>query len=65
MTTYMVLAQEPTSKAWVELATVDAASDSQAKKKALAKERPEGATVVAIPSRSWKPEDLKPKLSFV
>jgi len=64
-TQYVVLALSDKDGMWHELDTVEANSDSAAKKKALAAKRPEGATVVAVPARSWKPEDLKPKLSFV
>lgn len=63
-TKYVVLARLG-DKSWGELAVVEASSDAMAKKKALAEKRPEGGEVVAVPERSWKPEDLKPKLSFV
>lgn len=43
---------------------VQASSGSAAKRLALAESHPEGGTVVAVPTRSWEPEDLKPKLSF-
>jgi hypothetical protein len=48
---------------WEELGRVRG-SQSSAKRQALAQFKPEGGTVVAVPSRSWEPEDLKPKLSF-
>jgi len=64
-TKYIVLALNEKDGSWDELDTVEASSDSAAKKKALTDHRPGGATVVAVPARSWKPEDLKPKLSFV
>ena len=63
-TLYVVLAKTEDGH-WEELGVIRAAVESTAKRKALAQSRPEGAEVVAVPSRSWKPEDLKPKLSFV
>lgn len=62
-TAYVVLAKAADGH-WEELDTVTATSDFAAKRKALADNRPGGAEVVAVPVRSWKPEDLKPKLSF-
>lgn len=63
-TEYLVLAQTG-SGTWDELGTVTTRGGQfAAKRQALAQYRPEGATVVAVPSRSWEPEDLKPKLSF-
>jgi hypothetical protein len=56
------LGKEP--GAWLELGTVQASSQASAKRQALAQYKPEGGTVVAVPARSWEPEDLKPKLSF-
>ena len=49
---------------WEELGTVNTSSDFAAKRQALAAYRPEGAEVVAVTTRSWKPEDLKPELRF-
>lgn len=49
---------------WERLGVVRANSSSAAKRAALAEHHPEGGTVVAVPTRSWEPEDLKPKLSF-
>jgi len=66
-TTYIVLVNDPdgvNDLLWKELGTVDASSQASAKRQALAQYKPEGGTVVAVPSRSWEPEDLKPKLSF-
>lgn len=64
-TEYVVLLQsEGTRISWVELGKIVAAGQTAAKKGALAQYHPEGGTVVAVPSGSWQPEDLKPKLSF-
>lgn len=62
-TTYIVLCATSES-VWEELGTTTASSQAAAKRQALAQYKPEGGTVVAVPSRSWEPEDLKPKLSF-
>lgn len=50
---------------WEILGTFNASSEASAKRQALAAHKPEGGVVAAVPARSWKPEDLKPKLSFV
>lgn len=63
-TQYLVLVQTGDG-VWQELATVNASSQSGAKSKALADHRPEGGTVVAVPKHSWKPEDKRPKLTFI
>jgi hypothetical protein len=64
-TEYLVLLQSEGQRvSWVELGKVNASSQSAAKKQALSQYHPEGGTVVAVPVRSWEPEDLKPKLSF-
>jgi hypothetical protein len=62
-TEYVVLAQSSEST-WEEVGTVKAASQAAAKRSALAQHKPEGGIVVAVPTRSWEPEDLRPKLSF-
>ena len=62
-TEYIVLLQAAPGGPWTELGTVRG-TQSSAKRQALAEYHPEGGTVVAVPSRSWEPEDLKPKLSF-
>ncbi len=63
-TDYLVLARVSEST-WEELGTVTTTGGQfAAKRKALTLYKQEGATVVAVPSRSWEPEDLKPKLSF-
>jgi hypothetical protein len=49
---------------WEVLGTVTASGAASAKRQALAEHHPEGGTVVAVPSQSWQPEELKPKLSF-
>ena len=64
MTDYVVLAGDD-GKKWEELGTFSASSETVAKREALAAKRPQGGFVVAVPARSWKPEDKKPKLSFV
>jgi len=61
-TEYIVLVSTSEST-WEELGKVRG-SQASAKRQALALYKPEGGTVVAVPSRSWEPEDLKPKLSF-
>ena len=63
-TSYIVLVSEDDEGGWRVLGKVTAAGASTAKRQALAQYKPEGGTVVAVPSRSWEPEDLKPKLSF-
>lgn len=63
-TQYIVLIQTGEG-VWDELGTVTASSQSGAKSKALADHRPEGGTVVAVPIGSWKPEDKRPKLTFI
>jgi hypothetical protein len=62
-TEYLVLARSSEST-WQEVGTVKASSQGAAKRSALAQYKPEGGVVVAIPTRSWEPEDLSPKLSF-
>lgn len=62
-TEYLVLAQSSEST-WEEVGKVSASSQGAAKRSALAQFKPEGGLVVAIPLRSWEPEDLRPKLSF-
>jgi len=62
-TEYIVLISEDERGGWRVLGTVRG-TQSSAKRQALALYKPEGGTVVAVPSRSWEPEDLKPKLSF-
>ena len=62
-TEYLVLARASEST-WEEVGTVKASSQGAAKRQALAQHKPEGGVVVAVPMRSWEPEDLKPKLSF-
>lgn len=62
-TEYLVLAQSSEST-WEEVGTVKASSQAAAKRAALAQHKPEGGLVVAVPTRSWEPEDLRPKLSF-
>jgi hypothetical protein len=62
-TEYVVLAQSSEST-WEEVGTVKASSQGAAKRAALAQFKPDGGIVVAVPSRSWEPEDLRPKLSF-
>jgi hypothetical protein len=62
-TEYVVLVQNDNGT-WDELAKVKATSQGAAKRAALTAAKPDGGTVVAIPERSWEPEDLKPKLSF-
>ena len=62
-TEYLVLARSSEST-WEEVGKVKAASQGAAKRSALAQYKPEGGTVVAVPIRSWEPEDLSPKLSF-
>lgn len=62
-TTYLVLIERETGS-WQELGHVQSASAFAAKRAALAEYAPQGGTVVAVPVRSWEPEDLKPKLSF-
>ncbi len=67
LTEYVVLVQAEEHKdglVWKKLGTVNAAGQSAAKKQGLALYYPEGGVVVAVPARSWEPEDLKPKLSF-
>ncbi len=64
LTEYVVLRQTAPEGPWVELGTVKAASQAVAKKAGLAEWAPTGGVVVAVPARSWEPEDLKPKLSF-
>ncbi len=64
-TEYVILIQtDGAPNAWTELGTVKASSQAAAKRQGLAQFHSEGGTVVAVPSRSWEPEDLKPKLSF-
>lgn len=64
-TEYIVLLQsEGTRVSWLELGKVNASSQGAAKRQGLALYHSEGGTVVAVPVRSWEPEDLKPKLSF-
>jgi hypothetical protein len=60
---YIVLAKTEDGH-WEELGPFSASSDSAAKRLALAANKPEGAEVVAVTARSWKPEDLKPELRF-
>jgi len=55
---------ETTEGDWSKLGTLAASSQAAAKRQALAQWHSTGGTVVAVPSRSWEPEDLKPKLSF-
>jgi hypothetical protein len=62
-TEYLVLAQASEST-WEEVGKVKASSQGAAKRQALAQYKPDGGIVVAVPTRSWEPEDLKPKLSF-
>ena len=62
-TEYLVLAQASEST-WEEVGKVTASSQGAAKRAALAQFKPDGGLVVAVPSRSWDPEDLRPKLSF-
>lgn len=62
-TEYVVLVETQTGT-WDAIGNVQASSAGMAKRQGLAMYRPEGGTVVAVPSRSWEPEDLKPKLSF-
>jgi hypothetical protein len=67
LTEYVVLVNDPDGTNdldWRQIGTVKASSGPTAKRLALALGHPEGGTVVAVPVRSWEPEDLKPKLSF-
>lgn len=63
-TAYIVLLQGDNDSMWLELGKVNASSQGAAKRQGLALYHSEGGTVVAVPVRSWEPEDLKPKLSF-
>ena len=64
-TEYLVLLQSEGQRvSWLELGKVTASSQGAAKRQGLAQYHEEGGTVVAVPVRSWEPEDLKPKLSF-
>jgi len=64
-TEYVILIQtEGSPNAWTELGSVKASSQAAAKRQGLAQFYPAGGIVTAVPSRSWEPEDLKPKLSF-
>jgi len=62
-TSYIVLIERE-DQVWQELGHVKASGASSAKRAALAEFAQQGGTVVAVPARSWEPEDLKPKLSF-
>lgn len=64
-TEYVVLVQtDDKGVTWERLGRVKAAGQAAAKRQALAQYRPEGGMVVAVPVRSWEPEDLKPQLRF-
>jgi hypothetical protein len=68
-TEYVVLVQADEAgddglTVWKEIGKVKASAGGTAKRAGLAQYYPEGGVVVAIPVRSWEPEDLKPKLSF-
>jgi hypothetical protein len=65
LTEYVVLVQtDQDGNEWKVIANVKASSGPTAKRQALAENYPQGGRVVAVPVRSFEPEDLKPKLSF-
>lgn len=63
-TEYTILWGAANDGIWNEIGTVVAASESAAKNKGLATWKPEGGWVVAVPTRSWKPENKTPELRF-
>lgn len=64
-TEYVVLVQtDDKGVTWERLGRVKAASQGAAKRKGLEQYKPDGGIVVALPTRSWDPEDLKPQLRF-
>ena len=63
-TEYVVLASDDGTD-WQVLDRISASSEAAAKVEVLRVHRPQGGWVVAVPARSWKPEDKRPKLTFI
>lgn len=63
-TEYVVLASDDGEK-WESLGRYTATSEAVAKATALGALRPQGGWVVAVPLRSWKPENKQPQIRFV